>query len=190
MRQIQWVAVAAVFVVCLTVVDRCHRNTVSEYEARVERLTEQVEQEKKVAEAAKAEAAAERAKADSLAVAAARRTAAIDERIEQVRDSTPDHLRSEPAVVVRDSIITELRTVVDTWRTAFEHKQREAAALETALRATESSRDSLVAVLKDRPGERPWYVPRLGVGPFVGWCADNTPCAGPVAVTLTWEIRF
>src|SRR5690606_21947602 len=186
----QWVVAAVVAVLAVTVVDRCHRNTVSEYKARVERLTEQVKQEKKVAEAAKAEAAAERAKADSLAVAAARRTAAIDERIEQVRDSTPDHLRSEPAVVVRDSIITELRTVVDTWRTAFEHKQREVAALQTALRATESSRDSLVAVLNDRPGERPWYVPRLGVGPFVGLCAGGAPCAGPVAVTLTWEIRL
>ncbi len=190
MRLRDLVVAALVAVVAVTAVDRCHRNSAAEYEARAERVLEQYKQERAKAEAAKAEAEVERARADSLALAVARRIPALDERIEQVRDSTPEHLRSEPAVIQRDSIITELRSAVDRWQVAFEHKQREAAALRVALSAAESSRDSLAAVLSDRPGERPWYVPRLGVGPFVGLCAAGTPCAGPVAVSLTWEIRL
>jgi hypothetical protein len=177
-------------VVAATVADRCHRKSVSEWEVRVIRAEEQIKAERARTEAAKQEAAAERAFADSIAAEIKAHTPEILERIVRVREDTPEHLRDEPAILARDSIITDLRVVVTQWQDAYEAQRRALELLERALVDVEASRDSLAALLKDRPGERPWYVPQIGVGPFAGVCAGGTPCAGPVAVSLTWKIRL
>jgi chromosome segregation ATPase len=188
MRHIAVVALVAV--VAVFVIDACHNRSVSEWEQRVARVEEQVAHERARAEALKQEAAESAGRADSLAVELARRAPEIRERIIEVQIATPDSLRNEPAIVQRDSLIADLRNESDGWREAYEEKSEAYALLAEALRYAESSRDSLLAVLKDRPGERPWYVPSVGVGPFAGVCSNGSTCAGPVAVSLTWRIRL
>jgi hypothetical protein len=183
-------AVAILVVAAVAVVDRCHRASLSEWEREVARVQAQVEGERERAAAAQQAAAVAHERAASLASELERRAPEIRERIVEVQVETPEHLRDEPAIVQRDSIITELRNESDGWRSAFEAQRAAYVELRGALRIVESSRDSLVAVLRERPGARPWYLPRLGVGPFVGMCARGAPCAGPVAVSLTWELRL
>lgn len=182
--------IAVLFVIALTVADRCHRASVADWEARVERLNGEVEAEKRATEAAKLEAAEKDAEADSLRDELARRAPEIRERIIRVQAETPDHLRSEPAVLWRDSIIADLRNEADGWRKAYKLQQAAYVELQGALRRVEASRDSLLTAVIERPGERPWYLPRIGAGPFVGLCADGKPCAGPVSVNVSWEIKL
>lgn len=190
MRLRDVVVAVAVLVVVVAVVDRCHRRNVSEWEARVERVQEQVRQEQARTDAAKRRADEMSLYAESLADELDRRAPEIRERIVEVQAETPEHLRDEPAIIQRDSIIADLRNEADGWRSAFEAQREAYVELTVTLAAVEASRDSLSAVLAERPGERPWYVPRIGVGPFAGVCAGGSPCAGPVAVSLTWEVRF
>ena len=121
--------------------------------------------------------------AESLAVELKRKAPEIRTRIVEVQVATPDSLRNEPSIVLRDSLIADLRNEADGWRRAYE-VQGEALAL------VEASRDSLTALVKDRPGERPWYIPTIGVGPYAGIDATGRPSIGPVAVTLSWRIRL
>jgi hypothetical protein len=188
MRHIAVVALVAV--VAVFVIDTCHNHSISEWEQRVTRVEEQVAHERERAEALKEEAASSAAKADSLAADLASRAPAIRERIIEVQIATPDSLRNEPAIIQRDSLIADLRNESDGWRAAYEEKSEAYDLLADALRYVESSRDSLLVVLADRPGERPWYVPSVGLGPFAGVCSDGSACVGPVAVSLTWRIRL
>jgi hypothetical protein len=188
MRNVAVVALLAVVTVFF--VDACHRKSLSEWEKRVTRVEEQVAHERARAEALKREAASSAAKADSLAADLASRAPEIRERIREVQIATPDSLRNEPAIIQRDSLIADLRNESDGWRAAYEEKSEAYDLLGDALRLVEASRDSLLAVLGDRPGERPWYVPTVGVGPFAGVCSDGSACVGPVAVSLTWRIRL
>lgn len=148
----------------------------SEYDQRVAVTVAQVAAERERAEAFKREA-------DSLAVELKRKAPEIRTRIVEVQAATPDSLRDEPAIVLRDEIIADLRNESDGWQRAYELQGE-------ALRLAESSRDSLAAVLKDRPGEPKWYIPTVGVGPYAGIDATGRPSIGPVAVTLTWRIRL
>lgn len=190
MTPYRWLGLAATLVVILTVADRCHRRSLSEWESRVVQVQSQVRIERERAEALKREAHAANERADSLADALESRAPEIRERIVRVQAETPDSLRDHPAVVSRDSIIADLRNESDGWKAAFEAQVRRAVALEAALALTEASRDSLAAVLADRPGERPWYLPRIGVGPFAGIDTEGRPRAGPVAVTVNWEVKL
>lgn len=183
-------AIVVLAVVVLTVANHCYQNSVSEWEARIERIQGQLAAERKLVETTKKEAAeiiaAVNERADSLAA----RAPEIRTRIIEVQAETPDSLRGEPAIVQRDSIIADLREEADGWRSAFERQREASAKLAAALEIVEASRDSLAAAVADRPGERPWYLPRIGVGPYAGVDATGRPSAGPVAVTLNWEIKL
>lgn len=170
------IALVAVATVTVFTVDACHRRSLSEYEQREAVTLARVESERERAEAFKREA-------EEIAVELARKAPEIRTRIIEVQAATPDSLRNEPSIVLRDSLIADLRNEADGWRRAYEI-QGEALAL------VEASRDSLLALVKDRPGERPWYVPTIGVGPYAGIDATGRPSIGPVAVTLSWRIRL
>ena len=183
-------AVAALFVVSLTVVDQCHRRSISQWEETVAAVEARVRVETERAEVLKREAASANERADSIAAVHASQAPEIRERIVRVQAETPDSLLGHPAVVSRDSIIADLRNESDGWRSAFESQRAAYVKLEGALALAESSRDSLAAVLADRPGARPWYLPRVGVGPFAGVCSNGQACVGPAAVTVSWEVRL
>jgi chromosome segregation ATPase len=184
------IGVVAVAVATVLLVDQCHRQSISEYESRVARVEEQVRHERERAEALKRDAAEAASRADSIAASLRSISPEIRTRIVEVQAATPDSLRGEPAIVLRDSIIADLRNEADGWRSAYEASAEAYASLQGALRNVESSRDSLAAVLADRPGERPWYVPQIGIGPYAGVDATGRPSVGPVAITLNWRIRL
>jgi hypothetical protein len=177
-------------VVTPTVADRCQRSSASKWETRIAVVEAQVRMEQRQTDAAKLVAEQAKAERDSIVANIKERAPRIVERIVQVQAETPEHLRDEPAIIQRDSIITDLRIVVSDWEAAYAAQQRALLAIESALVNVEASRDSLMAVVSARPKGRPWFLPRMGVGPFAGICAGGTPCAGPVAVSITWEIRL
>lgn len=179
---------AVVLVAAVGIAGRCHSGAISEWEDRVERVQRLAEAEKARAEGLKREADEHETRADSLARALRERAPEIRERIVRVEVETPDSLRDHPAITARDSIITDLRSESAGWKQAFEEQQRATAKLRVALETTEAVRDSLSNVLDDRPGDRPWWLPRLNVGPGLGYNGDDGVHADPVAVTLSWEI--
>lgn len=181
------IAVVALAVAAV-IAGRCHNDSISEWEARVGEVQRLVEEEKARADAAAARAEAASERADSIAEEAEEAAPEIRERIVRVEAETPDSLRDHPAVVERDSIITDLRTESRQWKTAYMLEKEANADLREALFRTRTALDSITAVVQDRPGERPWWLPRLGVGPYAGWGADGEPSIGPVSVNLSWEI--
>lgn len=108
----------------------------------------------------------------------------IRERIESLPPA------ETPGEHERDEIIVELEENRDKFKLAYELSEQANGRLQMALDTALVRGDSLHAVLEDRPGKKPWYIPELGIGPFVGLCAGGTPCAGPIALNLTWKIEL
>jgi len=109
----------------------------------------------------------------------------VRERVERVRDvAVPD--TCAPFVVPRDAIIDTLVIVVESWRTAFDEQIKAGVALRSSNLTLRSAVDSLEAVLRDRPGSRSPWVPKLGLGAFTGICVGGQPCLG-AGVTLSWS---
>ena len=92
-----------------------------------------------------------------------------------------------PFIAVRDSIIREGLAIIDSTRAAYDREVVVSGLLRLSRDTLRTLSDSLYAVIRDRPGPRPWWVPSLGVGPVVGWCLDG-PCAG-VGASLAWRVR-
>ena len=138
-----------------------------------------------------------RARSDSLSALAADSAQEANEaeirivaRIDTVRVETPPELRDHPAIVERDAIIDEQQEQIARWRSAYDLQTRALAALQVATDKAVERGDSLAAVLKDRPGDRPWWLPRLGVGPAAGFDMDGRARALPASVNLSWEISL
>lgn len=183
--------VIAVAVVAMAVVitDRCHRGNIEQWEQRVETL-------QRSHEATRARALdlleAERARADSAEARAERlrvQEPITRERIDSVRVHTPIELRDHPAVAQRDSIIDSLIVQRDQWKALYEKESAANERLRRALGNAIADADSLSAVLDDRPGKRPWFIPRLGLGPGAGIDFDGEPYAG-VGVNISWSISL
>jgi hypothetical protein len=188
--------------------DRCHAGDVREWEDRVERVQEHARGLQR-----KYEAAIDRA--DSLeegsresASEAGENEAEREARMDTVRITTPAELRDHPAILARDSIIDEQAAVLAETREVLEADTvppvealrsplaRSAALgrlanveLRVALADAIARGDSLGAVLEDRPGERPWYLPRLGIGVTGGLDSDRKPNT-VAGVTAMWEVSF
>ena len=92
-----------------------------------------------------------------------------------------------PFLAVRDSLIREGYAIIDSTRVAYDREVVIAGMLRLSRDTLRTALDSVTAVLHDRPGPRPFWLPSLGVGPFVGWCQSG-PCAG-VGVSLAWRVR-
>lgn len=179
---------AAGVVVVLLVVDRCGRTDRVEWEQRVAQAQSAHE---KTAQRLTSALVRERRRADSVearARALTARDAEIDTLIQRVRVNTPSELDTVPAVVDRDTIIDRLVRSRDRWKRMYENEHAANRRLQRHLQEALADSDSLSAVLDDRPGPEPWWLPEVGVGPFAGWCARG-PCAG-AGITVSWEISL
>lgn len=185
-RNLRWVAVGGIAAVLVaTVTSRCYDASVTEWETRISAVQAQVVVKDSLIEGLKHDADSLAVRADSLASELEAKAPEIRERIVTVRDEFPAETPGETA---RDTLIEDLQEESAGWQTAYEEEVEANISLWKALDLATASTDSLSAVLDARPGKRPWYVPRLGVGPFVGACTGG-PCAG-VGVQLSWEIRL
>lgn len=115
---------------------------------------------------------------------AAAREPVIRERIERLPPAVT------PGEIERDEIIEEVVVNRDKYKLAYELSKMANNKLKLAVGVALARGDSLESVLEDRPGKKSWLIPELGVGPFVGICAGGNPCAGPIALTLTWKLSL
>lgn len=179
----------AALVAALVVADRCHQADRAEWERDRARVQEQARHSvASIAEALR-EAHERGARADSIVRVIERRDTVLQARIDTVRAETPDSLADHPAIVRRDEIIDSLVVQTDRWRDAFEEERAAKLRLMAELDSARVTIDSLGRVLEDAPGDRPWYLPKLGVGPFAGLCTDSRPCAG-VGANVSWDVSL
>ena len=124
--------------------------------------------------------------ADSLKQQSTERVRVVRERVVEVREVEVPAI-ARPFVAQRDSIIDELLGVVEMQEEVIEEYVTVAEFLRRQSGAFEMRGDSLEAVLLDRPGPRAWWMPKTGVGPFVGFCQSGGICSG-VGLTLSWSL--
>lgn len=185
----RWGRAAVGLVVILVIaasLGRLYTHQAGEWEQRAASAAERARAERVRADSATAAAAFATAQADSLARAADQREVKVRERIVYLRaQPVPDSCQTFTAP--RDSVIDSLLVVVDDWKGAYHVQSAASSSLRTANRILSESNDSLLQVIDARPRPRPWYIPEIGVGPFVGACTTG-PCAG-AGLTLSWRIR-
>lgn len=182
-------AIAVVAVIALSSVGRCYSGQRAEWEQRIASVEAFADAQEAKANEAEALATTYMDRADSLAVAIENTAPIIRDRIVTMRDSTPMDLRGHPAIVGRDSIIDELLVESAGWKSAFVSQRQATVQLRVALDATRVARDSLRTVLDARPGQRPWWIPRLGVGVAAGIDGTLAPRT-IVGMTLSWELSL
>ncbi len=191
MKRRDWIIIGLVAgLVGIVFAGNCYRAQAEEWERQVRVALVQAKSLDERARAA--EERAESAAADARALAEELRTQEpiIRERIKTVRVETPVELEGHPAIVERDQLIDVLTTESAGWREAYELQLRASADLKLANVDLRARGDSLVRVLKDRPKKHPWWLPRLGVGPYAGIDMNGKPSAGPVAIHLAWELKI
>ncbi len=124
--------------------------------------------------------------ADSLRESSTERVRVVRERVVEVREVEVPAI-ARPFVEPLLEIIDELLVAVDMQEEVIEEYVTVAEFLRLQSGAFEIRGDSLEAVLLDRPGPRKWWMPKTGVGPFVGFCQSGGICSG-VGLTLSWSL--
>jgi hypothetical protein len=94
-----------------------------------------------------------------------------------------------PAEEQRDSVIVRLVGERDGWREAYLVADSAYNKLQGAFDLAIERGDSLQAVLDDRPGDRPWFIPRVTIGAS-GVLDDGAFEVKVPAINLGWEIKF
>lgn len=184
------IIVAAVAVGAIIVYGQCRDQRASEWQQRAEAALARAEAAEERAFALKAESDSLSALAANLAEQAEAAEPEIRERIITLPAVTPPALRDHPAITARDEIIAQQGTQIARWKTAYENENAARLKLLTAFEERGVTIDSLTSVIEDRPGDRPWWLPRLGVGPGAGLCSGDQGvefCKG-VQAHLSWEI--
>ena len=163
---------------------RCYSGRADAWEARV--VTTLAESKRLRSRVIDLQAEAEELRSQAVASAeeAEAREPIIRERIVQLPPA------ETPGEVERDEIIVELVRNRDKWKLAYELSEMANGQLTQALGLAVVRGDSLHAVLEDRPGKKPWWIPELGIGPFAGLCSGGKPCVGPVSLNLSWKIKL
>lgn len=179
--------VVSLVVIFSVTAGKCYSGQRAEWEARITRVEEHNRGLERQRREAVARADSLQAANDSLVARTDAEAPLIRERIVVVRDSTPAGIAEHPAVVARDSIIDDLLGESARYRTAYMRERAASASLRVALKATVAARDSLQAVIDDRPGGRLWFIPRVGVGVAAGLDAGGKPRT-VAGATLSWEI--
>lgn len=172
----------AVAVLAVVVTDRCYSSRLSEWEERAESALAVAEQQKARVAALESEADSLRSQAAAIAEDAAARAPVTDTLIEELPPA------ETPGEEARDEVIERLVVERDGFKAAYDAQLRASAKLREALDVAVERGDSLAAVLEDRPSKRPWYIPRLGIGPGVGYNGSG-PHVDPLQIHLTWEIK-
>lgn len=125
------------------------------------------------------QSAAARAEADSFARLAARQDTVVRWRVRRVAmvDSIhPPAADCLPNLGERDALIAAQQDQIETL-------QQETLARGRALTILQGSHDNLQRTLAARPRPSAFHGPSIGVGAFIGVCADGQPCVG-VGLTL------
>lgn len=172
------VAVAA----ALTIVSRCYDARESEWESRVRAVSAVARENLTRAREAEAEADSLRSQAAEIAAEAEARVPVTD----SILVTLPPPVT--PAERQRDVVIERLMNERDLFREALALERDASAKLQSALDLALERGDSLRAVLDDRPSNRPWWIPRLGVGPALG--THEGLHVDPITVHVTWEVRL
>ena len=188
-NRVKTIALAVVAVVALSSVGRCYSGQRAEWEQRIASVEAFADFKEEVAREAEVLATTYQNRADSLAVAIENTAPIIRDRIVTVRGNTPEDLLDHPVIIVRDSIIDDLLDESADWKSAFDTERQAAVQLRVALKAMRVSRDSLRTVLDARPGQRPWWIPRFGVGVAAGLDGTLAPRT-IVGMTLSWELSL
>ncbi len=94
-----------------------------------------------------------------------------------------------PLEYTQVDVIVRLVTERNMWRTAYDTQVAATAKLQVGFDKLLTRGDSLQSVLDDRPGARPWFLPRLGLGPAFG-TNDQGVHFDPITVNLSWEIKL
>lgn len=183
----RWLGIAAVLVGLTLGVGRCYDGRRDAWERRAEAALALAAERQAVVDSLVHDAEVIRARADSTAREAAENERVLLARIAEVRERHP---AVTPGEIARDSLLSEATAAATRWREAYEAEQAVTARLRLALGQAQARGDSVVAVLEDRPGRRPWFLPRLGIGPAAGVCADGRACVQTVGVQLSWEVRL
>jgi len=191
MKTRDWIIVGLVVVVCAAVVGgNCYRSKAEAWEQEVQVALSQANDLDRRAKDAEDRAATAEAEAHTLAVKLRNQAPIIRERIDSVRVETPPELEDHPAIVERDEIIADLVVESNGWKLAYDTQVKATDLMRLANTLSTARGDSLVRVLEDRPTKHPWWLPRLGVGPYAGIDMNGKPSAGFVAVTLSWELKI
>ena len=185
---VRYLIIGGILALVALAANRCYNINADEWERRVLVIQKQVEFQKDLAKTAEQRADKAEAEAAALASEAQTQEIIIRERIDSVFVQTPVELRDHPAIVKRDEIIAELIVESSTWKSAYEAQLKASVSLRVANSELHTALDSTLAVLEDRPTTKPWWIPSLGFGPFVGVCTEPKPCAG-VGVTVSWSLK-
>ncbi len=170
---LKWVLIAVGVTVLVLGVGRCYGSRADEWEARVKVALVESESLRSRVVDLQAEAEVLRSQAVASAEEAEAREPVIRERIVQLPPA------ETPGEVERDEIIVELALNRDEWKLAYELSEIANGRITQALGLALTRGDSLHVILEARPGKKPWWVPELILGPFVGACVPSaTPCAG------------
>lgn len=180
------IAVLIALAVSAVAATRCYEGRIAEYEREVAAAQQQVRADSARISELEAEKDSLVASNDSLVRTLKNRQPEIRERIVRVQE---EHPADTPGELARDSVIAELQFTVRGWRTAYDNERKARLLVEEAFQIARRDIETLSETLENRPSARPWYLPRLGVGPAAGICPDGL-CVAPVAVQLSWEIRL
>lgn len=123
----------------------------------------------------------------SQAVAAASEASARSVETDSIIITLPP--AQTPAEAQRDTVIARLQIERDGWQDAYTKLYASNEKLQEAFDLALERGDSLQAVLDDRPGPRPWFIPRVTVG-AAGVLDDGRVEVKIPAVNLGWEIKF
>lgn len=179
-----FVIVAVALVAAVVVASRCYGDRLSEWEERARSALAVAEVQKARADTLQQEADRLRSQAEELAAEVAARAPVTDTLILELPPA------ETPGEFARDTIITRLVEERDGALAAFERQSEAMAKLQQAFDVAVERGDSLAAVLEDRPSERPWWIPRLGLGPAAGYNRTDGPHFDPLTVHLSWEIKL
>jgi len=187
---ILYAAIAVLLVWGLAEGVQAFRGRVEQYEARATQAEAFARQTRSYADSLSFLADSLTAANRGLADLTARRDTVVriryrDVLVREELEPAPD--TCAPFLAVRDSLILESYAVIDSTRAIYDREVIVSGKLRASRDTLRVAVDSLVNVLHDRVGPRPWWLPTLGVGPVVGWCLDG-PCAG-VGVSLAWRVR-
>lgn len=176
LRSLIYVAVAVAL--AAVIVSRCYDDRLSEWEERAASALAVAEEQRARVAVLREEADSLRSQAADLAADAAARAPVTDSVIVTLPPPRT------PAEFQRDTVISRLVVERDDFEEAYTLEVAAHAKTREALDVAMLRGDSLVAVLEDRPSERPWFIPRVGIGPGVGLNGFD------VQVHLSWELKI
>ena len=173
-------AVVAAVAIAALALGNCYGSERQDWEDRIADVQLVVAQLRAQNEDLREQAAAHESITDSIVAVAEPLEQPLALQIDRVLPSLPPETRT---------LVLELQDQSARWQAAFRAERSRSQALLAAEATVRAAADSLQAALDARPGERPWWIPREGVGPYVGICTSGLPCAG-VGATLSWEIKL